>query len=376
MGIYVTKPTLPDLAEYSVELKQIWDSGILTNGGSAVTKLEAQLSGEFRSDVALVNNGTVALSIALAALGLRPGGEVITTPFTFIATSHVILQANLKPVFVDIDPHTLNIDPKLVELAINKNTVAILAVHVFGTPAFPEDLQMISTNHSIPLIYDAAHAFGVEYNGRSVFEMGDISTFSFHATKVFSTAEGGAISTGVNLELGKRVRTLRNFGIEDEERVSLTGTNGKMSELSGALGLVNLKSWRTQLAKRAKVRDVYNEKLRYIKDVRVLSLCSKISPNHSYYPVIFSGLLEGQVAKIKRTMESQGVFPRRYFYPLTSSHSMYLGSESSKTALPIAFRASSNILCLPFYSDLTNYQIEQVVVAIKKAIDSIKLPIE
>lgn len=347
--INVTKTDLPSLKEYNNYLRRIWENHWVTNDGEFLISLEKELSKLlYVKDLVLVSNATLALLIAIRSLNLK--GEVITTPFTFAASTNAILWNNLTPVFADIDPNTFNIDPKDVERKITKKTTAILAVHVYGNPCALEDLSKIAKKYNLKLILDAAHAFGVQYKGKSILDYGDISILSFHATKVFSTIEGGALYSR-NKELTKKFKLLRNFGIKSEDEVVLPGINAKMNEFQAAMGLANIPGFEKKMALRKKIYDHYKTKL---KNYSFQSLKAS-SYNYSYMPIIFkNGILRDKAYKI---LIENGIKARKYFHPLTSSFPFVKNNNN----LPNSIKISSCVLCLPIYPDLKINDVNRII---------------
>lgn len=340
--IPVTKPFLPPLEEYYSLLENIWKRNWLTNNGPLVNELELKLKNYLRLDHLLfLGNGTIALQIAIKALDLS--GEIITTPFSFVATTSSIVWEGCTPIFVDIDPETLNIDPAKIEQAITSRTSAILATHCFGNPCDIKAIDLIAKKHQLKVIYDAAHGFGTKVNNRSLFEVGDISTASFHATKVFHSIEGGAVITK-NQSLLKKMAYLRNFGHDGPEKFNGIGINGKNSEFHAAMGLVNLKYADEAVARRKAQFEYYNNLLENLK-VQRQKIASDVVYNYSYYPVIFES--EEKALASMKALEINGISTRRYFYPSLSA----LDYTSGIT--PIADSIASRILCLPMYHDLT-----------------------
>lgn len=347
--IPVTQPFLPPKEEYEKYLDGIWKRNWLTNMGPLASQLEMELKDHLKlKHLLFVTNGTVAIQMAIKALEIS--GEVITTPFSFIATTSCIVWENCTPVFVDIDAKSLCIDPKKIEAAITEKTSAILATHVYGNPCDVEVIENIAQKHNLKVIYDAAHAFGVEINGKSIFEYGDISTCSLHATKLYHTVEGGLIITK-NAELLKKLAYIRNFGISDFDSFSELGLNGKNSEFHAAMGLANLKYISEITTKRKALVDLYDEKLKNLRAVRPL-WHSKATQNHPYYPIVLES--EELLLKLKKEMDKQEVFTRRYFYPSLASALPYL----PKLELPITEDISRRVLCLPLYYDLTFEEVE------------------
>ena len=345
--INVTKPFLPDMEEYFEYLRGIWDRNWLTNNGPLVNDLELKLKDYLgASHLLYLGNGTIAIQIAIKALGLS--GDIITTPFSYVATTSSIVWEGCRPVFVDIDKDTFNINPALIEQAITPATTAILATHVFGNPCDIEAIQQIADRHNLKVIYDAAHCFGTKYKGKHVFNYGDISTASFHATKLFHTVEGGAVVT-TNPELLKKMVYLRNFGHETAETFASVGVNGKNSEFHAAMGLVNLKSVEDILRSRKAQSAMYDKEL---AELRVKKL--KIQPgtefNHSYYPVVFE--TEQDLLRSISQLNDNWIYPRRYFYPSLSSLPYVEHFDT-----PVSDDISKRILCLPVFHTMTAEEI-------------------
>jgi dTDP-4-amino-4,6-dideoxygalactose transaminase len=358
--IYVTRPYLPPLAEFLPMLERIWETRILTNSGPFHVAFEERLRELFEAEqVSLVANGMLALSAALDAASLE--GEVITTPYSFVATTHAVKMARLTPVFVDIRPSDLNIDPGRIEAAITPRTRAIVAVHVYGNPCDVEIIEGIAARHDLKVIYDAAHAFGVRYKGRSLLRWGDFATVSFHATKAFNTFEGGAVIA--RTESGKRlVERLRNFGIAGEESIPAVGSNMKMSEFNAALGLLQLEHFEGAREARRQVDARYRSLLAGVDGIEALAVPKSVEPNYSYFPVLvkpdFWASRDGLYEELKR----HAIYSRRYFYPLLSSLPMYLDLPSANPkSIPVATQAAEQILCLPIYPDLSHQDQERIV---------------
>lgn len=359
--IYVTQSVLPDLSDFIPYLEQIWENKILTNGGPLHQQLEQELCEYLGVDyISLFNNGTIALVVALQALGLKTG-EVITTPYTFLATAHAIVWNNLTPVFVDIDPITSNINPKAVEKAITKNTVAILPVHCYGIPCNVDALQDIANKHNLKLVYDAAHAFGVRYKDQSLLNYGDLSTVSFHATKVFNTFEGGAIICH-SAEMKQRIDQLKNFGIIDETTVNDVSLNGKLSEVHAALGLLQLKSIDQVLESRKQVDQYYRKLLADIEGIHCIQRDDLDKDNYAYFPIIISDNYPLTRDQLFEKLKQQNIFSRKYFYPLMTDLNIYKQYQSDT---PNARLLSEQVLCLPMYPALENDVIEKIVNIIK-----------
>jgi len=337
---------------YIERLKEIWESQWITNNGKQHQKLEKELIDYLKVDkLSLINNGTIALQIALKALELE--GEVITTPFTFAATPHAISWNGLKPVFCDIDLKTLNIDADKIEDLITEKTSAILAVHVFGTPCDAEKIENVAEKHDLKVIYDGAHAFGTKINGTSIGNYGDITMYSFHATKLFNTIEGGALACS-NENLKEKIDLLKNFGIKNEEEIVSTGTNGKMNEFQAAMGLEVLKKVEEERKKRKKIRKMYQNKLEDFDGITFIHESKNIKSSQQYLVIKINkekfGLSRDEVYK---KLKEYNVYTRKYFYPLCSNISIYNSlSSAKKEKLPIANKVVNQVLALPFYGDL------------------------
>lgn len=346
--INVTKPFLPPYEEYEELMKGIWERNWLTNNGPLVNDLEMKLKSYLNvSHLLFLTNGTIAIQIAIKALQLK--GEIITTPFSYVATTSSIVWENCKPVFVDIDKNSLNIDPSLIEAAITERTSAILATHVYGNPCDVDAIDKIAKKHNLKVIYDAAHAFGVTYKNKSIFEYGDISTTSFHATKVFHTIEGGAVVTK-DPEILKQMSRLRNFGHVSPESFDGLGVNGKNSEFHAAMGLVNLKHIDGILKSRKVQAERYNQSLKNLK-VAKPNILSGADWNCSYYPIIFD--TEEQLLKSITELNANWVYPRRYFYPSLSTLNYV-----DRYEVPVAEDISKRVLCLPMYHSLKAEEID------------------
>ena len=359
--ITVTSPLLPDLSEFGKLLEQIWKSKWITNNGSFHQRLEKSLCKYLKVDhISLFTNGTLPLITALQAL--RITGEVITTPYSFVATTHALQWNGIKPVFVDIDPTTCNIDPDKIEAAITPKTTAILPVHVYGTPCDINRIQSIADKYGLKVIYDAAHAFGVEVDGTSILQAGDMSTLSFHATKVYNTVEGGALVT-YNEQTKKYIDYLKNFGFAGEIDIVAPGINGKMDEVRAAYGLLNLKQVDWAINQRKDVAMRYRAGLRGVKGVSFLDDIPGIKHNYAYFPVFIDASEYGMTRdELYFKMRDKNIFGRRYFYPLISSLSAYRTLESAKPdLLPIATQKANSVICLPMYAGLTKWDIERVI---------------
>ncbi|SDL67735.1 dTDP-4-amino-4,6-dideoxygalactose transaminase [Modicisalibacter muralis] len=357
--IFVTQPYLPPLEEFTPYLEQIWANKQLTNGGPMHQQLEQALSDYLGvPELALFNNGTNALLTALQAMNVT--GEVITTPYSFAATAHSILWNGLTPVFVDIDPVTLNIDPKKIEAAITPNTSAIMPVHCYGNPCDVTAIKQIADKHNLRVVYDAAHAFGVEDAGGSILCHGDLSVLSFHATKVFNTFEGGAIICP-DTKTKQHINNLKNFGIVDEVTVTETGLNGKMSEINAAFGLLQLQHMEAVLEGRRWVAQSYREQLSDVPGIIIVPAKEQIVSNNSYFPILIGPEYPLSRDELYQKMKDHNIFARRYFYPLISDFPMYSSLKSAKQSnLPVATHVAKQVLCLPAYPDLTDADLNKV----------------
>ena len=364
--ITVTSPLLPSLDEFTESLKEIWESKWITNNGQFHQKLEAALAEYLKVPyVSLFTNGTLPLLTALQAL--RITGEVITTPYSFVATTHALWWNGIKPVFVDIDPSTGNIDPQKIEAAITPRTTAILPVHVYGKPCDTEAIQAIADKYGLKVIYDAAHAFGVEVNGESLLNAGDMSTLSFHATKVFNTIEGGAMVMH-DEKTKQRIDYLKNFGFANEIEVVGPGINSKMDEIRSAYGLLNLKQVDAAIAARQKVAVAYREALRNVDGISFWDDMPGVRHNYSYFPIFVDAEKYGMTRdELYMKMKDQGVWRRRYFYPLISEFSTYRGLESSRPEnLPNAHRMADTVICLPMHHALEENEIDRILESIAR----------
>ena len=359
--ITVTSPLLPELDDFIPYLKDIWERKWLTNNGHYHQLLEKALAEYLKVPyVSLFTNGTLPLLTALQAL--RVTGEVITTPYSFVATTHSLWWNGIKPVFVDIDPETCNIDPEKIEAAITPKTTAIMPVHVYGKPCSTERIQTIADKYGLKVIYDAAHAFGVEVNGRSVLEAGDMSTLSFHATKVYNTVEGGALICH-DEQTKQRIDYLKNFGFAGETTVIAPGINGKMDEVRAAFGLLNLKQVDAAIEARWQVAVRYRKSLRSVKGIRVMEDMPGVRHNYSYFPIFVDAEQYGMTRdELYAKMKGRNILGRRYFYPLISEFSTYRGLESSRVEnLPGAHRVADSVICLPMYAGLTEGDVERIL---------------
>ncbi|HQS02381.1 MAG: aminotransferase [Halothiobacillus sp. 24-54-40] len=357
--IYVTQPYLPPLEELKPYLEQIWANRILTNAGPFHQQLEQELCAYLGVEhISLFTNGTLALVTALQAL--RITGEVITTPYSFVATAHSLLWNGIKPVFVDIDPITLNLDPEKIEAAITPQTTAIMPVHVYGRPCDTAKIQAIADNYGLKVIYDAAHAFGVEDEGGSILRHGDLSILSFHATKVFNTFEGGAIISP-DAKTKKRIDQLKNFGFVDEVTVVAPGINGKMNEFQAAVGLVQLKHIDHSLAEREAIDQSYRDLLRNIKGIICVPRPQSKRHNYSYFPILVTPDYLLSRDDLYEKLKDNSIHARRYFYPLISEFPMYRGLSSAHLGnVFIASEISKQVICLPIYPNLPQAVIHKI----------------
>ncbi|MBQ6038508.1 MAG: DegT/DnrJ/EryC1/StrS family aminotransferase [Bacteroidaceae bacterium] len=364
--ITVTSPLLPDLEEFHELLKEIWDSKWITNNGSFHKKLEAALAGYLKVPyVSLFTNGTLPLITALQAL--RITGEVITTPYSFVATTHALWWNGIKPVFVDIEPETGDIDPNKIEAAITPKTTAIMPVHVYGKPCKVKEIQEIADKYGLKVIYDAAHAFGVEVNGESILNAGDMSTLSFHATKVYNTIEGGAMI--MHDELTKRrIDYLKNFGFKGETEVIAPGINSKMDEMRSAYGLLNLKQVDAAIEARHQVAIKYREALKDVEGISYWNDMPGVKHNYSYFPIFVDANKYGMTRdELYFKMKEQNIFGRRYFYPLICDFSTYKGLPSStRENLPNAYKMADTVICLPMHHALSKEDINLILDCIIK----------
>lgn len=366
--ITVTSPLLPNLEEYNAMLQDIWQRKWITNNGYYHQQLERALTDYLGVEyLSLFTNGTLPLITALQALGITEG-EVITTPYSFVATSHSIWWNKLKPVFVDVLPENGNIDPTKIEAAITDRTVAIMPVHVYGCPCDVEAIDAIAKRHNLKVIYDAAHAFGVKYKGRSILEWGDVSTLSFHATKVYNTIEGGAMVVH-SAEMKYDVDNLKNFGFRGETTVVAPGINSKMDEMRAAYGLLNLRQVDAAIAARKRVAEKYVAALKDIKGIELFPY--EISPsfrwNYAYFPILVTEDYRMTRDALYEFMKTQNVLGRRYFYPLITDFEPYKNCPSATAAnIPIANHLASQVICLPLHHALTAEEVERVIQCIIK----------
>lgn len=350
-SIFVTRPALAPLDEFMPYLAEIWENRWLTNSGPFHQQLETELARFLGvKHVVLCNNGTSALLLALRALGLK--GEVITTPYSFIATGHAIVWAGLEPVFVDIDPETYNLDADYLEQAINERTAAIMPVHCYGNPCQTERIEQIAKHHQLPVIYDAAHAFGVSNRDVSVLQHGELSALSFHATKVFNTFEGGAVICHTD-EMRKSLEYLRNFGFEDETHIPEIGVNAKMSEFQAALGLLQLQHFDGWVDMRGEISRQYFAGLAGIAGIECGPKPWVDKSNYAYFPIRIKASYPLSRDQVVEMLRDKGVNVRRYFYPLITDFPLYQNTRCYPDDLPHACKAASEVICLPIYPDLS-----------------------
>ncbi len=360
-NITVTSPLLPDLEEFNSLLKEIWESKWVTNNGRFHQQLERELATYLGVPyISLFTNGTLPLLTALQAL--RITGEVITTPYSFVATTHCIWWSGCKPVFVDIDPCTGNIDPDKIEVAITHKTTAIMPVHVYGKPCDTERIQAIADKYGLKVIYDAAHAFGLKVNGESILKAGDMSTLSFHATKVYNTLEGGALVMH-DEQTKKRVDYLKNFGFAGETEVIAPGINSKVDEVRAAYGILNLRQVDSAIEARHQVAIRYREALRSVEGITFFDDMEGVRHNYSYFPIFVDAGKYGMTRdELYFRMKEQGILGRRYFYPLISEFTTYRGLESAhKENLPNAHRMADSVICLPMHHELSFDDLDRIV---------------
>jgi dTDP-4-amino-4,6-dideoxygalactose transaminase len=358
--IYVTQPSLPELQEFIPYLQKIWDNKILTNNGPFHQQLEKELA-QFLGVpfISLFANGTLALVTALQVL--RITGEVITTPYSFVATTHSLWWNNIKPVFVDIEPEFGNLDPEKIEAAITPKTTAILPVHVYGNPCKVDKMKEIADIYGLKVIYDAAHCFGVKHKGVGICNYGDLSILSFHATKVFNTMEGGAIICH-DEATKKRIDYLKNFGFAGETTIMAPGINSKMNEIQAALGLVQLNHYDENIKKRKDIASTYRKELTNIKGISMLPEPTETDSNYAYFPIFINekefGISRDQLYE---KLKQHKIFARRYFYPLISEFSMYKTLDSSNPSnLPTAIKLAEQVICLPIYPDLSKSNTSKI----------------
>lgn len=359
-SVLVTKPVLPPIGEFIGYVERIWESGILTNNGQFHHQLENNLCNYLGVPfISLTCNGTMALIISLHMLGLK--GQVITTPFSFVATTNAISFMGLTPIFVDIESDTFNLNPDKIEDAITSKTSAIVAVHVYGNPCNMEAIESIAIQHNIPVIYDAAHAFGVRRNGSSILNTDYLSVLSFHATKVFNTLEGGAIVCG-NKEIKEKVDLIKNFGFKGIDDIILPGINAKMNEVQAAVGIANLHYISNSILLRKRIYNGYKSIVNCIAGLRTVELEDNVDWNYSYFPIIIEKEFPITCAELYNRFRSKSIFVRRYFYPLISNLEFYSNITSArKENLPVANEISENVICLPLHPSLSPEDQHRVI---------------
>lgn len=364
--IFVTRPVFPNIEEVTEKLRDIWNSKWLTNNGPQHTMLEQELKTFLKVPyLSLFNNGTIALMIACQSL--RLSGEVITTPFTFAATPHVLSWNNITPIFCDIDAETMNIDANKIESMITPHTTAILAVHVFGTPCDVEKIQDVADRYGLRVVYDAAHAFGVEIDGHGIGNFGDISMLSFHATKLYHTVEGGALVHD-NEHLKQRIDLLKNFGIKNEEEVVMPGINGKLDEIRAAVGRIMLNYVTGERQKRSRLHEIYNEELGDVDGIKLMPTCAdNVKLNYQYYVIRIDEKIFGKSRDyVHDAFKNFNVYTRKYFHPLCSEYTCYRQLNSSQVEnLPAANIIGQQVLSLPMYGELTEDDVRKICAILK-----------
>ena len=360
MPILVTRSSMPPFEEYCEEIKKLWDSHWLTNMGVEHKELQKGLEEYLNCPhVVLYTNGHLALENVIAAMRFPNGSEVITTPFTFASTTHAIVRNGLTPIFCDVDPDTYTIDTNKIEALITEKTVAIVPVHVYGNMCDVEAIDRIAKAHNLKVIYDAAHAFAVKYKGLSSANFGDASMFSFHATKVFNTIEGGAVCFQDD-ELVTTMNDMKNFGIRGQDRVVFVGGNAKMNEFQVAMGICNLRHLDEEICKRKSVAEAYRERLEGIFGIKLCNPQKNIEPNYAYFPVVFDGYKYDR-NEVYAKLAEQNIFARKYFYPLTNSFECYAGLPTAgMEKTPVAAFLADRVLTLPMYADLSCDDVEQI----------------
>lgn len=366
--IQVTRPSLPPVEEYEQLVREIFASQFLTNGGAQLRKLESAMKEKLDTpQLCLFSNGHLALECAISALNLSPG-EIITTPFTFISTTHAIVRCGFSPVFIDVEPDYFTLDPEKIEEKITPQTRAILPVHVYGNPCDMDAIDLVAKKHNLPVLYDAAHAFGVTVHGRAVASFGTASMFSFHATKCYHTIEGGAIATRDEAFL-ERLLGYRNFGLHADESIREVGGNAKMNEFQAAMGFLNLKYFDSEIEKRGKVAARYRENLSGIDGLSFRPIRAGATQNYAYLPVSFDPAVFGANRDVvNETLKAYNIFARKYFYPLTSEAACYAGRFDPHET-PIAYHACRNVLTLPMYASLALSDVDdicEIIISCKK----------
>lgn len=365
--INVTQASLPTLEDYMAEVSDLFDSHWITNYGSKAQQLQKKLTAFLGvENFFLFVNGHTALELALQALELE--GEVITTPFTFASTTHAIVRNGLTPVFCDIREEDFTIDANKIEALITDKTCAILPVHVYGNLCQVEQIAALAKKYNLKVVYDAAHAFGEAYQGQPVGDFGDVSMFSFHATKVFNTIEGGGLSFQ-DASLEKKFYGLTNFGIFGEDIVELVGANGKMNEFQAAMGLCNLRNVSADIRKRKVLSELYDEYLAEIPEIRINHAQPGVKRNYSYYPIVIEESLCGvNRSQVIAALQKEHIYPRKYFYPLTSEFACYEKDYDAKKATPVAYEISQRVLTLPLYPALTQEQVQKIATTLINAV--------
>ena len=371
--IFVTQPLLPELSDVNAQIAEIWESKWLTNMGKKHNLLENRLKEVLKvPNVSLFNNGTIALMVAIKALDLPYGSEVITTPFTFAATPHCIAWNGLKPVFCDIEPNTMTIDADKIESLITPNTSAILGVHVYGFPCAVDKIDAIAKKYNLKVIYDAAHAFSTEINGKGIGTFGNITMFSFHATKLFNSIEGGCLTYN-DESLVRKIYNLRNFGIRSEELVEEVGINGKMNEIQAAIGLLNLNLYKEEQEKRAKIKAFYDENIGKIKGIRIPQMPANTSNSYQYYPIVIEDDYPLTRDELYEKFKKENIFTRKYFYPACHDYECYKNDLAVKLAdLSVVDDLKNKVLCLPFYGDLPQDVLELICEKLQKEFEYAK----
>lgn len=361
--VLVTRSSMPPFEEFVEKIRPIWDSAWLTNFGANHNELKKQLEDYLKVNrVSLFVNGHMALELCIQAMHLT--GEIITTPYTFASTTHAIVRNGLTPVFCDIDPHTFTMDPSKIESLITNRTSAIVPVHVYGNVCNIEAIEEIARKHHLKVLYDAAHTFGVKYEGKGIGSFGDASMFSFHATKVFHTIEGGAVTTS-DEELENRLFYLKDFGIKDEETIEEVGANAKMNEFQAAMGLCNLVHIDDEIAKRKRVVERYRENLFGVKGIQLNPIQEKVQSNYAYFPVVFGDDFGENRNQVSNRLKEHQIFSRKYFYPITSAFSCFAGKYHPENT-PIAMKMSERVLTLPMAADLSLETVDRICRIIKK----------
>lgn len=364
--IYITRPSLPPLQEFYGYLEQIWATRYITNNGPLLQEFENKLGAYLGVKyISVVSNGTLALMIALKALEVK--GEVITSPFSFIATTNAIQWCGLKPVFVDIEKNGFNLDATLIEAAITRQTAAVLPIHVYGHPCEVKNIAKVAARYDLKVLYDAAHCYGVNKGEESILNFGDMAILSFHATKTFNTIEGGAIVCHTP-EMKARIDQLRNFGYDNEDEIQIVGINAKMNELQAAYGLVQLGHVETQIENRKKIYDLYHQGLSDLAGIQLPTIPKDLRYNYTYFPILIDERKYGLSREaIFNRLKSKGIYSRKYFYPLISNLGDYVDLPSaSPENLPIANRTARQVLCLPIFEDLSREALLNIVETIQK----------